>query len=147
MTVFPPEYQSSHPLARVDLDLAGDPDLVRLARLAVSGVASAGGLTLEESEQCRAAVDELCTMLFELAVPQARIALSIVADGDRLLVAGAADRDVTRQLDPVRTRLGQLILDATVTEWSLDAESDPCRFWFCFDAADHRSGAPPGGEP
>ena len=146
MTEIPPEHQITLPLARVDLDLSGDPDLIRLARLTVSGVASTSGLGLEESERCRAAVDELCTMLFELAHQDARLSLSVVTDGKRLLVSGAMTKDGSKAPDPVRQQLGDLILSSTVTEWSLDTDADPCGFWFSFDPSVPRDDEAPAAE-
>lgn len=125
-----PGAAGTEPLATVVLDLADDPNLVRLARLTVSGVASVGGLGLDESEQCRAAVDEMCSTLLEGAPPGARLRLNVVTDGVTVEVHGVMPRDQDRPIDPTRERLGRLILDATVDAWKVDADGDTSRFWF-----------------
>lgn len=121
-------------VARVEMDLADDLTLVRLARLTVSGVASVAGLGLDDSERCRSAIDEMCNALLEVAVRGSRLHLLAVTDGRTLEVSGSMPCDPTREFDPTRERLGRLILDAIVDDWTLEAESGLSRFWFCVEA-------------
>ena len=53
-------------VGRVELSLPPDSRYMRLARLMASGVASTCGLPLEEVEDFRIAVDELCSTLIEM---------------------------------------------------------------------------------
>ena len=55
-----------HEPGRVELLLPPDSRYMRLARLMASGVASTCGLPLEEVEDFRIAVDELCAALIEV---------------------------------------------------------------------------------
>lgn len=118
------------PLAEVRLSLAGDPNLIRLARLAVSGVASVAGLSLDESEQCRAAVDELCNSVLEVAPSGTRLTLVVEAEDSSVTVRGAMPRDPDRDVDPTRQSLGGMILDATVGEWTLEIADTDSTFHF-----------------
>lgn len=55
------------PSVLVDLEIEPDVRLVRLVRLVASGVASVVGLDVESTEDCRIAVDELCSTLIEVS--------------------------------------------------------------------------------
>lgn len=124
-----------HLLARTRLDLADDPSLVRLARLVASGVASVAGLGLDASEQCRSAIDEMCSSLLEVSQAGSVLSLVIETDGQRLRVEGSMPRSPDKELEPVRTQLSQMILDSTVERYELRTDTDPATFWFAKSVA------------
>jgi hypothetical protein len=124
------ELDRDHLLARTRLELADDAALVRLARLVVSGVASVAGLGLDASEQCRSAIDEMCSSLLEVSQPGSVLSLVIETDGEQLRVEGSMPRSAHKELEPVRTQLSQMILDSTVERYQLRTDTDPATFWF-----------------
>lgn len=102
-------------IARVHLEVPPDPELVRLARLVVSGVASVTTMGLEEVEDCRAAVDEMCSTLIEVAAPGATMRVELVSDGTTLEVTGSLPVEPGHAIDEVRRELSEMIL-AVVTD-------------------------------
>ena len=97
-------------VGRVELSLPPDSRYMRLARLMASGLASTCGLPLEEVEDFRIAVDELCSTLIE-AGDGDPIRLSFELRPDMLVVEGhtAAGSDVAT--DEERLALSRQILD------------------------------------
>ncbi len=95
---------------RIELSLPPDSRYMRLARLMASGVASTCGLPLEEVEDFRIAVDELCATLIEMGDGQP-VRLSFDLAADALVVHAttrAGDHDA---IDTERMSLSRQILD------------------------------------
>jgi anti-sigma regulatory factor (Ser/Thr protein kinase) len=94
----------------IQLELPGDSRFMRLARLLASGVATACGLPLEEVEDFRVVVDEVCATLIE-AGGGYPIHLSFCIRGDLLIVEGTTrDRGIGGP-DEDRLALSHQILD------------------------------------
>lgn len=72
---------------RVTLTFPAAIELVRLARLVASGLAVHAGLTVDDIEDLRIAVDELCALVVQHAVPDAEVALVLDADDGSIDVA------------------------------------------------------------
>jgi serine/threonine-protein kinase RsbW len=97
-------------VGRVELSLPPDSRYTRLARLMASGVASTCGLPLEEVEDFRIAVDELCSTLIEMGDGQPiRLAFEIRADV--LVVEGRTLAGRAPAPDDERFALSSQILD------------------------------------
>lgn len=60
---------------RVTLTFPAAVELVRLARLVASGLAAHAGLTVDDIEDLRIAVDELCALVVQHAVVDAEVCL------------------------------------------------------------------------
>jgi hypothetical protein len=95
---------------------------MRLARLMASGVATACGLPLEEVEDFRVVVDEICATLIEAGDGQP-LRLVFRVSGDLLLVEGATPADRSGGPDEDRLSLSRQILDV-VTEFHEFARID-----------------------
>ncbi|HEY2997147.1 MAG TPA: ATP-binding protein [Acidimicrobiales bacterium] len=99
------------PLAgRIELSLPADSRYMRLARLMASGVATTCGLPLEEVEDFRIAVDELCATLIEMGDGH-QVELRFELGSEALEVVAttaAADREA---IDEERLALSRQILD------------------------------------
>ncbi|HMG42660.1 MAG TPA: ATP-binding protein [Acidimicrobiales bacterium] len=96
------------------LELPGDSRFMRLARLLASGVATACGLPLEEVEDFRVVVDEVCATLIEAGGGNP-IRVSFTIRGTLLCVEGTTrDRGIGGP-DADRLALSYQILDV-VTE-------------------------------
>jgi hypothetical protein len=87
---------------------------MRLARLMASGVATVCGLPLEEVEDFRVVVDEICATLIE-AGEGGPVRLVFRVNGDLLLVEGATSAGSLEGPDEDRLALSRQILDV-VTE-------------------------------
>ncbi len=72
----------------IELHLPADPNLLRVARVAVAAVAAALPFTLDDIEDLRIAVDELGARAIEDLEPDATLELSISASDDGVTVAG-----------------------------------------------------------
>ena len=97
-------------VGRVELSLPPDSRYTRLARLMASGVASTCGLPLEDVEDFRIAVDELCSTLIEMGDGQPiRLAFEIRADV--LVVEGRTLAGRAPAPDDERFALSSQILD------------------------------------
>jgi anti-sigma regulatory factor (Ser/Thr protein kinase) len=95
---------------RVELLLPPDSRYMRLARLMASGVASTCGLPLDEVEDFRIAVDELCAALIEVGAGD-RVSLAFAFTDDALVVEGRTTAKPGGGIDEDRLNLSRQILD------------------------------------
>jgi anti-sigma regulatory factor (Ser/Thr protein kinase) len=98
----------------IELELPGDSRFMRLARLLASGVATTCGLPLEEVEDFRVVVDEVCATLIEAGGGQP-IRLTFRIRGELLCVDGTTRERPEAGPDEDRLALSHQILDV-VTE-------------------------------
>lgn len=94
----------------IELGLPGESRYMRLARLVASGVATSCGLPLEEVEDFRVAVDEICATLIE-AGAGGPIQLTFVTNGATLEVTGRTTDVDHFGPDEDRLALSRQILD------------------------------------
>ena len=99
--------------AAVRLEVPADPRFLTLVRLAAAGMAAQTGLTVEEVDDLKIAVDEACAVLLQPADPAAVVEVSFQEEPHRIQVE--AKREMSdgpdRIDDMVRT-----ILEATTDE-------------------------------
>jgi serine/threonine-protein kinase RsbW len=95
---------------RIELSLPPDTRYMRLARLMASGVATTCGLPLEEVEDFRIAVDELCATLIEMGDGDP-VRLAFELTGDALQVVGTTGASRGEVIDEDRLSLSHQILD------------------------------------
>jgi peptide deformylase len=140
----------SGPVARVHLELAGDPALVQLARLVATGVATSVGLEIDEAENCRAAVDEMCSSLIEMAQSGAVLEIDIVAEvgmaAPRIDVSGRIAIDVPVTSDEIRNEISEMILDAVTESHRFDVDLDARQATFAFVLVSRRGRDAPAGD-
>ncbi len=124
-------------VARIHVELDPEGELVRLARLVATGVATSIGMGIDEAEDCRAAVDEMCSSLIERAAPGAVLTLDIAATevpgvGPSVEVRGRVAVEPSSETDEVRREISEMILDAVTDshELRVDAESGEATFVF-----------------
>jgi hypothetical protein len=115
----------------VELNIPVGGDLMVLARLTTATVASRVGFDVEEIEDLRLAVNELCVSLVG-DWGQGRLALRFAWDDDEVEVS-CIHHSVTAigyiNLTPPHV-LTQSILDALVDDYGRDGESGHQRAWF-----------------
>lgn len=107
----------------VTLDIPASTEHVQLARLVASGIAGRIDFDLDEIEDLRIAVDELCVVLLERgASGTLRLAYQVV-DGTTLTVRGEARIDAVD--GPLETsRLTSQILDTVADAHELGVRDD-----------------------
>ena len=96
-------------------------EYVRITRLVVSGLASQVPFTLDETEDVRIAVDELCSTVIDHAADDAEIVVSFQIDGSTIRMrTTAVSLDDEVELD----ELSEHILRATVDSHTVELEGD-----------------------
>ncbi len=107
-------------LDTVDLTIPARLEFVRLTRLVVSGIATQAEFSVDEIEDMRIAVDELCATLIDQSEPLSELHVRFVLDGATLRCEVTAEvaRDV--ELD----ELSAHILRATVDNHHLERAGD-----------------------
>jgi anti-sigma regulatory factor (Ser/Thr protein kinase) len=101
--------------------------MVRLARLVASGVAASAGFGVDEVEDVRIGVAELCAALIEAGGP-GPLHLVFARDGTGIEISGTAPAD-TGQVDPRRLGLSREILSRVVDDHTLAFDRGQVAFW------------------
>jgi anti-sigma regulatory factor (Ser/Thr protein kinase) len=116
------------PLAgRIELSLPPESRYMRLARLMASGVATTSGLPLEEVEDFRIAVDELCATLIEMGDGDP-VRLAFELGPDALVVVGTTRRAPGDTIDEERLSLSRQILDVVADGHELTQDGTSVSF-------------------
>jgi serine/threonine-protein kinase RsbW len=111
---------------RVQLTLAATPPMLRVARLAAANVAHRIGFTLDEIEDLKIAVDELCFALVGKRGREGSVTLEYRIDEQELVINGIGRIDGGPT--PALTELSRQILDAVADEHRLDVADGTARF-------------------
>ena len=112
----------------VRLEVPAAPEFLRISRIMAAGVASRVGFTLDEVEDLRIAIDEVC---FALVGPHGRtgtIRLRYLLDSDELAVEGTGRFSDGLSNEPVVSALSHQILAAVVDECELSAGEEGPQF-------------------
>jgi serine/threonine-protein kinase RsbW len=105
----------------IELVLPSDTRLVRVARLVASGVATAAGFDVDEVEDLRIAVDELCTALVEGGDGSPLLLGFDLGDG-HVTVVGSTNASSGAAFEPDRLALSRQILAVVADEHDLHAD-------------------------
>lgn len=116
-------------LTRIEVEIRADASLVRLLRLVASGVASLAGMDVDDVDDCRAAVDELCAALIEVG-DGGPLRVEFRTDGHEVRVRGSVSAAGDHGLDRARHELSELILGAVADEHELVLEAPRAHFEF-----------------
>ncbi len=108
----------------VRLEVPASPEFLRVARMMAAGVASRLGFTLEEVDDLRIAIDELCFSLVGRNGRPGTISLRYVMDADGLVVEGAGHFVDRANEEPRLSPLSLQILKAVTDECQVDAGED-----------------------
>jgi anti-sigma regulatory factor (Ser/Thr protein kinase) len=119
----------------VELTFAADPDLVVLARMVAAVAASKVGFGIEQVEDFRLAVDELCLALIREHAADGHLELTFGWSDDTVEVVachalgpGASSRVAEGRRQPDE-ELSSRILDALVDEHGVEDSSGTARAW------------------
>lgn len=112
----------------VRLEVPAAPEFLRISRIMAAGVASRVGFTLDEVEDLRIAIDEVC---FSMVGPRGRsgtITLRYLLEADQLTVDGAGRFTDGLSNEPVVSVLSKQILAAVVDECELSVGEEGPQF-------------------
>ncbi len=117
----------------IELTMPVDPDLLMVVRFTAAAVAARAEFDLEEVEDLRLAVDELCVSLIRNR-DGGRLALCFTRDDDQVdvtcrFVPNASDPPTSEALDELSLSLSLQIIDALVDEHGLGGPDDPETSW------------------
>jgi hypothetical protein len=112
----------------VKLSLPSAPEFLRLARVTASGLASRMGFTVDEVEDLRLAIDELCFAVTGSPPPKGTVELRYKIEASGLEVEGIGRFSKGASLPLTLTDLSERILDALVDEHELLADNGVPRF-------------------
>ena len=119
---------------RIELKFPARGDLIVLARLVTSAISARAGFDIEELEDLRLAVGELCLLTLQGSDSQhgdLRLELSVV--GDAIEVVSTLERaEAAVAPEPEGeevTRLSEQILDALVDEHGRESRDGSARAW------------------
>jgi hypothetical protein len=102
----------------VDLTVPASSEHLRILRLVAASLAASLGLDVDQLDDLRIAVDELCSLLIEHAPAGARLRLTLCGEKGSLMADGGLVEDAAiAEIDSV----SQLILDGLDVEWTCSA--------------------------
>ncbi len=111
----------------VKVEFPADTRVVRVVRLAVSGLASLAGTDIDTIDDVKIAVDEICAALIEAGDGTA-LSLVLTLAGDRLDILGETASAGPAELDPDRFALSRQILRAVADRHELALRDGRLRF-------------------
>ncbi len=112
---------------QIRLTLPATPQLIRVARLTAAGLASRLGFSLEEVEDLKIAVDELCFAMVGTKGREGTLTLVYRMGVDTLEIEGSSDFE-DRVVGSAASELSTLILAAVVDEHELVDSDSTVRF-------------------
>ena len=101
----------------VEIRVPADPGIVRVVRLAVSGVAAMAGFSVDEIEDAKLAVSEILIVLIEQGSADT-VDVHIEVDGADLILVGATA--ATLDEDDADLALSRAVLDSVCAAHSID---------------------------
>lgn len=108
----------------VRLEVPASPEFLRVARMMAAGVASRLGFTLDEVDDLRIAIDELCFALVGRAGRPGTVAIRYVMGSDGLTVQGAGHFADRANEEPRLSPMSLQILRAVTDECEVDGGPD-----------------------
>ena len=110
----------------VRLELPIDTRIVRVARLVAGGLAATAGFDIEEVDDLRIAVDEVCGVLFEIG-DGSPVDLTFTIDEQQVEIAGRTPAQ-TPAVEPARFTLSEQIVSAACDGHSWGVEGGVAYF-------------------
>ena len=104
------------------------PEFLRISRIMAAGVASRVGFTLDEVEDLRIAIDEICFSMVGARGRTGTITVHYVLNDDELAVEGAGRFTDGLGNEPSMSALSKQILAAVVDECQLSAGTEGPQF-------------------
>jgi serine/threonine-protein kinase RsbW len=114
---------------KITLTLPTGPDHIRLARLVASGLVAQLDYGLDDVEDLRIAVDELCSLVVEHARPASILTVAYEVVDHVITVRAAAPTAVEGAAELEADELSRLILMAAVDEHTLSSADGEVVAW------------------
>ena len=118
----------------IELSIPAVPELLSLPRMTAAAVAARAGFDVEEVEDIRLAIEELCLAAFEGRGPgRISIRLKILAgvlEVDCTFEPTAGPADAANPRNDLASVLTEQLLEALADEHGTDVESGVARAWF-----------------
>ncbi|MGI8778343.1 MAG: ATP-binding protein [Acidimicrobiales bacterium] len=108
----------------VRLEVPASPEFLRVARMMAAGVASRLGFTLDEVDDLRIAIDELCFCLVGRAGRPGTVAIRYLMSPDGLVVEGTGHFADQANEEPRLSALSLQILEAVTDECHVEGGAD-----------------------
>jgi serine/threonine-protein kinase RsbW len=112
----------------VRLEVPAAPEFLRISRIMAAGVASRVGFTLDEVEDLRIAIDEVCFAMVGARGRTGTITVRYLLDDGAIAVEGTGRFSDGLGNDPVISALSKQILAAVVDECELSAGEEGPQF-------------------
>lgn len=112
----------------VRLELPGESQYIRVARLVASGLGATAGLDVDGVDDLRIAVDELCAALFEVGHGPS-VELTFAVSADEVVVTGRTEAPSVSDFDPERLVLSRQILDVACDAYTLTLDGGYAQFF------------------
>ncbi len=119
----------------IELTVPAQSEHLRVLRLVTTSLAASVDMDVDQLDDLRIAIDELCSQLIEHSKEGARLRLALVGRLGQLRAEGSildGDSESPSTIDPI----SQLILDGLDVDWSNDEQVS------CFQLVAPRQGAP-----
>lgn len=108
----------------VRLQVPASPEFLRVARMMAAGVASRLGFTLEEVDDLRIAIDELCFCLVGRAGRPGTVSVRYLMGSDGLMVEGVGHFGDRANEEPRLSPMSAQILKAVTDECQVEGGGD-----------------------
>jgi serine/threonine-protein kinase RsbW len=112
----------------VRLTMPANPGMLRVARLTAAGLANRVGFNVDEVEDVKIALDELCFGLLGDGAGAGTLDLRFVLEPGALVIEGAGPANGSHDRDDDTTEFATLLLAALVDEHELSRDGDQLRF-------------------
>jgi serine/threonine-protein kinase RsbW len=112
----------------VRLTMPARPDLLRVARLTAAGLANRVGFNVDEVEDVKIALDELCFSLLGDGAGTGTLDLRFVLEPGALVIEGAGPADGAHDRDEETQEFAALLLAALVDEHEISRDGEELRF-------------------
>lgn len=104
------------------------PDLLRVARLTAAGLANRVGFNVDEVEDVKIALDELCFSVLGNGTGAGTLDLRFVLEPGALVIEGAGPAEGAQARDEDTTEFAALLLAALVDEHEISRDGEELRF-------------------
>ena len=108
--------------------MPASPDLLRVARLTAAGLANRVGFNVDEVEDVKIALDELCFSLLGDGAGSGTLDLRFVLEPGALVIEGAGPSDGAQDRDEETEEFAALLLAALVDEHEISRDGEELRF-------------------
>lgn len=105
---------------RVSIDIPASPAYLQVVRLIAAGLASRLGFTIDEIEDLKIAVDELCAYLTGTQGREGSLVIDFLVDGARIEINGRGDLSPGQKVRTDLTELSKMILGTVVDDARLE---------------------------